>query len=64
MMETQKIGYDGVLMFEVGGHGGDPVDVLKRCVEGARAAGEDLRHVLDRESCQTACSRGCTALSH
>jgi sugar phosphate isomerase/epimerase len=31
MMETQKIGYDGVMMFEVAG-GGDPVDVLKRCV--------------------------------
>ena len=30
MMETQKIGYDGVLMFEVGDTGGDPVDVLKR----------------------------------
>ena len=31
MMETQKIGYDGVMMFEVAGTG-DPVDVLKRCV--------------------------------
>jgi hypothetical protein len=30
MMETQKIGYDGVLMFEVGSGGGDPVAVLKR----------------------------------
>jgi sugar phosphate isomerase/epimerase len=29
MMETQKIGYDGVLMLEVAGTG-DPVDVLKR----------------------------------
>ena len=33
MMETQKIGYDGVLMFEVGSAGGDPVDVLKRCAK-------------------------------
>jgi sugar phosphate isomerase/epimerase len=32
MMETQKIGYDGVLMFEVADTG-DPVDVLKRCVK-------------------------------
>jgi sugar phosphate isomerase/epimerase len=32
MMETQKIGYDGVLMFEVTDTG-DPVDVLKRCVK-------------------------------
>jgi sugar phosphate isomerase/epimerase len=32
MMETQKIGYDGVMMFEVGApQGVDPVDVLKRC---------------------------------
>ena len=30
MMETQKIGYDGALMFEVADTG-DPVDVLKRC---------------------------------
>jgi sugar phosphate isomerase/epimerase len=29
MMETQKIGYDGVLMFEVA-DSGDPIDVLKR----------------------------------
>ncbi|MEQ1573360.1 MAG: TIM barrel protein [Vicinamibacterales bacterium] len=29
MMETQKIGYDGVLMFELAG-AGSPVDVLKR----------------------------------
>ncbi|HEY5618991.1 MAG TPA: sugar phosphate isomerase/epimerase family protein [Vicinamibacterales bacterium] len=29
MMETQKIGYDGVLMLEVG-ESGNPVDVLKR----------------------------------
>ena len=29
MMETQKIGYDGVLMLEVA-DSGDPVDVLKR----------------------------------
>jgi sugar phosphate isomerase/epimerase len=35
MMETQKIGYDNVLMFEVADTG-DPIDVLKRCVK-ARA---------------------------
>ena len=32
MMETQKIGYDGVLMFEVGGPG-DPVEALTRAVK-------------------------------
>jgi sugar phosphate isomerase/epimerase len=32
MMETQKIGYDGVLMFEVDDTG-DPVDVLRRCAK-------------------------------
>jgi sugar phosphate isomerase/epimerase len=32
MMETQKIGYDGALMFEVSDTG-DPIDVLKRCVK-------------------------------
>jgi sugar phosphate isomerase/epimerase len=32
MMETQKIGYDGVMMFEVA-NSGDPVDVLKRCTK-------------------------------
>lgn len=32
MMETQKIGYDGVLMFEVPG-GSDPVTTLQRCVK-------------------------------
>ena len=32
MMETQKIGYDGVLMLEVADTG-DPVDVLKRSVK-------------------------------
>lgn len=32
MMETQKIGYDGVLMLEVADTG-DPIDVLKRCVK-------------------------------
>jgi sugar phosphate isomerase/epimerase len=32
MMETQKIGYDGVLMLEVGDTG-DPVDVLRRSVK-------------------------------
>ena len=35
MMETQKIGYDGTLMFEVADTG-DPVNVLERCVK-ARA---------------------------
>ena len=33
LMETQKIGYDGVMMFEVGNASGDPVDVLKRCTK-------------------------------
>jgi sugar phosphate isomerase/epimerase len=32
MMETQKIGYDGALMFEVADTG-DPLDVLKRCAK-------------------------------
>jgi sugar phosphate isomerase/epimerase len=32
MMETQKIGYDGTLMFEVADTG-DPVSVLQRCVK-------------------------------
>ena len=32
MMETQKIGYDGVLMFEVADTA-NPVDVLERCVK-------------------------------
>jgi len=32
MMETQKIGYDGVLMFEVADTG-NPADVLERCVK-------------------------------
>jgi sugar phosphate isomerase/epimerase len=32
MMETQKIGYDGTLMFEVASNG-DAVDVLKRCAK-------------------------------
>lgn len=32
MMETQKIGYDGALMFEVADMG-DPVAVLQRCVK-------------------------------
>jgi sugar phosphate isomerase/epimerase len=35
MMETQKIGYDGTLMFEVADTG-DPVHVLERCIK-ARA---------------------------
>jgi sugar phosphate isomerase/epimerase len=33
MMETQKIGYDGVMMFEVAGAPADPIDVLKRCAK-------------------------------
>ena len=33
MMATQKIGYDGVFMLEVGATNADPVDVLKRCVK-------------------------------
>jgi sugar phosphate isomerase/epimerase len=33
MVETQKIGYDGVMMFEVGLTTGDPVDVLKLCAK-------------------------------
>ena len=34
MMETQKVGYDGVMMFEVAAvPGSDPVDVLKRCAK-------------------------------
>ena len=33
MMATQKIGYDGTLMLEVGDGGGDPVSVLKRSVK-------------------------------
>ena len=40
MMETQKIGYDGVLMFEVA-NTGDPIEVLKR-TEKAR---ERLEHM-------------------
>ena len=30
MMTTQKIGYEGPLVFEVGSNGVEPVDVLKR----------------------------------
>jgi sugar phosphate isomerase/epimerase len=41
MMETQKIGYDDVLMFEVADTG-DPIDVLRRCV----AARERLEETL------------------
>jgi sugar phosphate isomerase/epimerase len=33
MMATQKIGYEGMLMLEVGDAGGDPVSVLKRSVK-------------------------------
>lgn len=40
IMETQKIGYDGVLMFEVADTG-DPIDVLKR----AAKARERLEHM-------------------
>ena len=40
MMETQKIGYDGALMFEVA-NTGDPIEVLKRTVK----ARERLEHM-------------------
>ena len=40
IMETQKIGYDGVLMFEVADTG-DPIEVLKRTVK----ARERLEHM-------------------
>ena len=40
IMETQKIGYDGVLMFEVADTG-DPIEVLKRAVK----ARERLEHM-------------------
>jgi sugar phosphate isomerase/epimerase len=40
IMETQKIGYDGVLMFEVE-NTGDPIEVLKRTVK----ARERLEHM-------------------
>jgi sugar phosphate isomerase/epimerase len=40
IMETQKIGYDGVLMFEVADTG-DPIDVLKRTAK----ARERLEHM-------------------
>ncbi len=40
MMETQKVGYDGVLMFEVGGHT-RPADVLARAAA-ARARLEQI----------------------
>ena len=33
MMATQKIGYDGPFIFEVGAGGGDPLDVLRRTVK-------------------------------
>jgi sugar phosphate isomerase/epimerase len=33
MMATQKIGYDGMLMLEVGDGGGHPLDILKRSVK-------------------------------
>ena len=33
IVETQKIGYDGVMMFEIGDGGGDPVEVLKKSVK-------------------------------
>ena len=32
MMETQKVGYDGLLMFEVADTG-DPIDILKRSMK-------------------------------
>jgi sugar phosphate isomerase/epimerase len=40
MMGTQKIGYDGTLMFEVGGASADPVHLLAR-MAGARARLEE-----------------------
>ena len=40
IMETQKIGYDGVLMFEVA-NTGDPIEVLKRTVK----ARERIEHM-------------------
>jgi sugar phosphate isomerase/epimerase len=40
IMETQKIGYDGVLMFEVADTG-DSIEVLKRAVK----ARERLEHM-------------------
>jgi len=33
IVETQKIGYDGLMMLEVGDGGGDPVEVLKKAVK-------------------------------
>jgi sugar phosphate isomerase/epimerase len=33
MMTTQKIGYDGVLLFEVGRGQGEPVDILKKLMK-------------------------------
>ena len=33
IVHTQKIGYDGVMMLEVGDGGGDPVEVLKQSVK-------------------------------
>src|SRR5678816_3675879 len=33
IVETHKIGYDGLMMLEVDGGGGDPVEVLKRAVK-------------------------------
>jgi sugar phosphate isomerase/epimerase len=30
MMTTQKIGYEGALMFEVGSSGGAPIEMLRR----------------------------------
>lgn len=33
IVETQKIGYDGVMMLEVGDGGGDPVEILKKSVK-------------------------------
>jgi len=40
IMETQKIGYDGVLMFEVADTG-DPIEVLKRTAK----ARERIEHM-------------------
>ena len=46
MMATQKIGYDGALMLEVGDTG-DPVDVLRRSVKARERLEKTVRHVLE-----------------
>ena len=42
MVETQKVGYEGTLMFEVANAGGNPGDVLARTAK----ARERLAHML------------------